>query len=130
VAICGIRVSDEVAPVTVKENESPSPTVLSKTGFTQAVVLRRSRRIGEGDPRLFAARPDMPGRLQPRRIVERPGADADHTAARQAVDPTRTVKAHEPSVKPPTVGHALMESFFSSLKTERAARSAQNVSDT
>src|ERR1700683_1359114 len=81
--------------------------VLSNTGSLRRLSFEGLVGFGEGDPSLFAARPDMPGRLQPRRIVERPGADADHTAARPAVDPTRTVGAHEPSVKPTTVGHAL-----------------------
>src|SRR5580693_1189728 len=78
--------------------------------------------FGEGDPRLFAARPDMPGRLQPRRIVERPGADADHTAARQAIDPTRTIRAHEPSVKPTTIGHALKGSWLTGGDAEGCLR--------
>jgi hypothetical protein len=52
------------------------PASLDRLSFEYLVTL------GEGDPALLAARPDMPGRLQPRGIIERPRADANHTAAR------------------------------------------------
>ena len=54
--------------------------------------------VAEGDPGLLAAGPNMPGRPQPGCVVKRPGRYADYAAARQAINPTRTLRAHEARV--------------------------------
>jgi len=51
--------------------ESIGPASLDRLGFEYLVTL------GEGDPGLLAARPKMPRRPQPRRIVEAAGAHAN-----------------------------------------------------
>ena len=63
--------------------------------------------VAKGDPGLLAAGPNMPGRPQPGCVVQRPGTDADYAAARQAINPTRTLRANEARVEPSTVGHSL-----------------------
>ena len=54
--------------------------------------------VAEGDPGLLAAGPNMPSRPQPGCVVKRSGTDADYAAARQAINPTRTLRAHEARV--------------------------------
>ena len=63
--------------------------------------------VAKGDPGLLAAGPNMPGRPQPGCVVQRPGTDADYAGARQAINPTCTLRAHEARVEPSTVGHSL-----------------------
>ena len=48
---------------------------------------------------LLAAGPNMPGRPQPGCVVKRPGTDADYAAARQSINLTRTLGAHEARVE-------------------------------
>lgn len=60
----------------------------------------------------------MPGGSQPRCVVEASGPDAGYTAARQAVDPTRAMRAHEPGVQPAAVGHAFDGARFTGGETE------------
>jgi hypothetical protein len=48
--------------------------------------------------------------------------DADYAIARQAVDPASAIRAHEPGVEPPTVGHALKRSPLACGQMECALR--------
>ena len=50
--------------------------------------------FGERDPRLLAARPNVPGRPEPRCIVERTRPDTDHPIARRAGDPRAAFRAN------------------------------------
>src|SRR5215472_7966249 len=77
--------------------ESIGPASLDRLGFEYLVTL------GEGDPGLLAARPKMPRRPQPRRIVEAAGAHTHYPAARLAIQPTCTIRAHEPVVQPTAI---------------------------
>src|SRR5262249_12859712 len=74
--------------------------------------------LGEGDPGLLAARPKMPRRPQPRRIGEASGAHTHYAAARLAIQPTCTIRAHEPAVQPTAIRDALECSGFTRSKAE------------
>ena len=50
--------------------------------------------IPEYYPRLLASGPDMPGRSEPRCIVERPGSDPNHPITRRTRDPRAAFGAY------------------------------------
>src|SRR5262245_28775776 len=89
---------------------------VTRSGFEYLVTL------GEGDPGLLAARPKMPRRPQPRRIVEAAGAHTHYPAARLAIQPTCTIRAHEPAVQPTAIRDALECSGFTRSKAEARLR--------
>lgn len=78
--------------------------------------------LGERDPGLLTARPKIPRRPQPRRIVEAAGTHTDYAAARLAIKPTCTIRAYEPGVQPTAIRIALECSGFNRSKAEARLR--------
>ena len=97
---------------------SIGPASLDRLGFEYLVTL------GEGDPGLLAARPKMPRRPQPRRIVEAAGAHTHYAAARLAIQPTCTIRAHEPGVQPTAIRDALECSGFTEVRRKPVSGTA------
>lgn len=62
--------------------------------------------LGQRHPGLFAARPDMPGRVQPGRVVKGAAAHPHLAAARRAAYPRAAFRADQPDRHAPAIGGA------------------------
>src|SRR5262245_59836074 len=96
--------------------ESSAPASLGRLGSDSLVTL------GEGDLGLRRRRTQRRRRPQPRRILEAAGAHTHYPAARLAIQPTCTIRAHEPAVQPTAIRDALECSGFTRSKAEARLR--------
>src|SRR4051794_33370203 len=89
------------------------------SGFSSGLRLASGRlaledlvALGDRDPGLLAAGPDMPRRTQPGRVVERAAPQADDAVPRHAADPGTAFRADQPDIRASAVGHPLQAARF------------------
>ena len=91
-----------------------------RRGRGELIELRSENLItlGQCDPGLLAAGPDMHCRPNPRSIVEGAGTHPNHPAPRRAADPGAAVRAHQAGADPPAVCSSLQTSRLDSAETK------------
>ena len=85
--------------------------------FLEDLVAFRERA-----PRLLAARPNVPGRPEPRCIVERTRPDSDHPIQRRAGDPRAAFRANPSDARSAAIGEALKGTRFKPTEFKRRLR--------
>jgi hypothetical protein len=109
-------------------------TVSRRTGSHPSEVLRLRLEppiaLGQYDPALRAAGPEMCCRTQPRSVVQRAGADAKRVSCSRlglwaAPDPCAAIRADPPSDGAPAVGFALERARLGRCEMEGRGRHYQ-----